>query len=77
MSQHDHHNHCDHDLKYCEKCDCVYCKKCEMEWKKPEYHWYPYYPTYPTWQPYTVPWTAGNLGTIQTGTGGSHQCTFT
>jgi hypothetical protein len=26
------HCHCEHDLKYCEKCDVVYCTKCGKEW---------------------------------------------
>lgn len=26
------HNHCHHDLKYCEVCDVVYCTKCSWEW---------------------------------------------
>lgn len=31
------HNHtepqiCQHELKYCKKCDVVYCEKCQKEW---------------------------------------------
>ncbi len=48
MGLHDHHNHCEHELKYCEKCDVVYCKKCSKEWKTQTYYYT--YPTYPwTW----------------------------
>ena len=31
---HDHHNHCDHQLKYCDKCDVAYCATCNLEWKQ-------------------------------------------
>jgi hypothetical protein len=31
MSNHNH-NHCSHDLKYCEKCDVCYCTRCDREW---------------------------------------------
>ena len=27
---------CEHEFKYCKKCDVVYCEKCKSEWvKKP------------------------------------------
>ena len=29
---HSHHNHCEHALKFCEKCDRPYCTKCLREW---------------------------------------------
>ena len=60
MNIHDHHDHCHHELKYCEHCDCVYCTKCGLEWKKPQYYWWPYYPyvnPYPTWT-----YTSGSAG---------------
>ena len=31
MSKHNH-CHCEHNLKYCAKCDVVYCEKCSKEW---------------------------------------------
>lgn len=47
------HNHCMHDLKYCDHCDMVYCTKCDREWggHKHEY-WY--------WGgiPYRVTWAS-------------------
>lgn len=31
---HNHHQHdCDHELKFCRKCDAVYCGKCGKEWR--------------------------------------------
>ena len=55
------HNHCAHDLHYCEHCDSVYCTKCDREWSG-HYHftyttpyiWY-YYGT-----PYTITYASGN-----------------
>lgn len=35
MSRHDKHSHCEHVLKFCEKCDVPYCSKCNFEWAKP------------------------------------------
>jgi hypothetical protein len=35
------HCHCDHDLKYCEKCKVVFCKKCGQEWYENSIHIYP------------------------------------
>jgi hypothetical protein len=51
------HDHCEHDLKYCEKCDVVYCLKCDKEWGGHYCHsWYPYYIYTPTTTiPYTTP----------------------
>jgi len=41
------HNDCDHDLKYCGKCDVVWCRKCKKEWNTHS-PYYPYwYNTYP------------------------------
>lgn len=28
------HKECQHELKYCTKCDVVYCDKCNKEWVK-------------------------------------------
>lgn len=28
------HNECEHEFKYCSKCDVVYCTKCNKEWTK-------------------------------------------
>lgn len=55
------HNHCNHELKYCDHCDVVYCTKCSREWgNKVTYTfstspwiWY-YYNV-----PYTVRWEDG------------------
>jgi hypothetical protein len=51
MSNHKH-EHCSHNLLYCDKCDVVYCTKCDREWGGHN-HYYPY-----TWYwcgtPYTV-----------------------
>ncbi len=54
MTQHTHHKHCAHDLKFCEKCDRPYCTKCDMEWfEKVIYNeWYKWL-TQPT-TPYTT-----------------------
>lgn len=27
-----HHNHCEHNLEMCGKCDVAYCTKCSKEW---------------------------------------------
>lgn len=45
------HNDCDHDLKYCSKCDVVYCTKCLREWGGHSHTW-----IYPGWtyRPYTI-----------------------
>ncbi len=33
MKKHDrHHDHCEHDLEHCGKCDLAYCTKCSKEW---------------------------------------------
>ena len=39
------HDHCDHQLRYCTRCDVVYCLKCDREWGghthwSYPYHWY-------------------------------------
>ena len=33
MSLHDQHNHCEHMMQYCAKCDVAYCVTCNREWK--------------------------------------------
>lgn len=52
------HDHCEHDLKYCSKCDVVYCLKCDKEWGGHQHYWYHPWWTYtyreipcstPTW----------------------------
>ena len=42
-NMHDHCE-CEHELKYCKKCDVVYCQKCGREWGK----WKPWDPNYTT-----------------------------
>jgi hypothetical protein len=49
------HNHCDHDPKYCGKCEMVYCTKCPKTWLDKAY---PYYYGNNSFQ--------GFLGTTQT-----------
>jgi hypothetical protein len=46
---HDHHNHCDHEMAYCARCDVEYCRKCSREWGR--YVW-----TNPYSWPYTITW---------------------
>lgn len=29
------HKECEHELKYCSKCDTVYCEICCKEWRTP------------------------------------------
>ena len=36
------HVECEHELKYCRKCDIAYCEKCGKQW-------YTMIVTYPTW----------------------------
>lgn len=45
------HNECEHELKYCKKCDVVYCEKCGREWNTFRYNiTSPFTVTYPnTW----------------------------
>ena len=45
MSSHCHrHDHCQLEVKYCEKCNVCYCTKCGKEWKEEHgYTWWPYY----------------------------------
>ncbi len=37
------HNECEHNLKYCSKCDVVYCTKCKREWGGHSHYWWPYW----------------------------------
>lgn len=50
------HDHCEHDLKYCEHCDVVYCTKCDREWGGHQ-HWTWYY----SGTPYRVTWDGGYI----------------
>ena len=46
---HKHHD-CDHEVKYCARCDVAYCTKCAKEWSAKSVWVNPY-----TWKPYTTP----------------------
>jgi hypothetical protein len=50
------HIECDHNLKYCSKCDVVYCTKCSKEWGGHKYYWYS--------QPYTIYTGVNTDGTV-------------
>jgi hypothetical protein len=52
---HDHHNHCDHEMAYCARCDVAYCRKCSREWGR--YVWTNPHP----WYPYTITWQGAGL----------------
>jgi len=69
------HNHCKHDIAYCQICDICYCEKCGREWgQKITYTTYAIEPYIYTWTyrgiPYTVTYNNGdyslttNNGTI-------------
>jgi hypothetical protein len=58
------HNHCLHDLKYCDHCDTVYCTKCDREWIGHAHYTWHYYGT-----PYYVYWGDKSNYTITTTTG--------
>jgi len=45
MSTEHDHVECDHQVKYCKKCDVCYCVKCGTEWGRSTVTWYPYYTT--------------------------------
>lgn len=47
------HNECEHNLKYCSKCNVVYCTKCKREWGGHQHNYWPYY--YPNTITYDVP----------------------
>jgi hypothetical protein len=53
MSNHKH-EHCNHNLLYCDKCDVVYCTKCDREWGGHNHGYWYYYGL-----PYTVRWDNG------------------
>lgn len=55
------HNHCKHDLSYCEHCDICYCTKCGREWGTKQYYinTQPWYWTY-RGVPYTVTYNNGD-----------------
>lgn len=56
------HNHCKHDVAYCEHCDICYCIKCGREWGQKvtyEHRFEPYIWTY-RGIPYTVTYGNGN-----------------
>lgn len=36
MHEHIEPKDCEHEFKYCKKCDVVYCDKCQKEWKAQE-----------------------------------------
>jgi len=61
------HDHCSHELMYCEKCDVVYCKKCDREWGRHAHGWYyrwpNWYDTTPNYQPTYMPNTASTVYT--------------
>jgi len=69
MSRHNH-DHCLHDLKYCEHCDTVYCTKCDREWSGHAHYYYSQpYIWYYTGVPYTITWGSTGNYTIATSTG--------
>ena len=60
MNHHDHHD-CDHEVKYCKKCDVAYCVKCGKEWIVQSIWYYPPYTyTWGTSDPLTVTTTSGS-----------------
>lgn len=67
MSNHNH-SHCNHDLKYCEKCDVCYCTKCDREWGG-HTHWTWYWGGTAYWvyttanDKYTITYTTGEAVT--------------
>ena len=51
------HNECEHDLKFCKKCNVVYCTKCKREWND---HVPPIYSSYIPWyEPYKITYGVG------------------
>lgn len=66
---HSHHNHCEHDVKYCAKCDRPYCAKCSKEWYEQKFTWnWPYYQTTTGYQ--------GAIGLYQGQTNDATKTTF-
>jgi hypothetical protein len=71
IRKHDrHHDHCEHDLAHCGKCDLAYCTKCSKEWggectRAHSPYWYVY--------PYTTsPGTAADITFTDAATVCSH-----
>jgi hypothetical protein len=58
------HNHCNHNLRYCEHCDIVYCASCNREWGVPRYHFTTPYIWYWSGTPYTITWGSNSTYTI-------------
>jgi hypothetical protein len=62
------HNHCKHDVAYCEHCDVCFCTKCGREWGLKSYMTY-YIEPY-TWTyrgiPYTVTYGNGDYSLTTT-----------
>lgn len=56
------HNHCNHDIAYCQICDICYCTKCNREWGRKVVYEYKYEPYIWTYQgvPYTVTFNNGD-----------------
>lgn len=45
------HSTCEHEFRYCTKCDVVFCEKCGSEWYSSKNRWHVTYgnsSTYPT-----------------------------
>lgn len=36
MTQHEHKNECDHELRHCKQCNAIECLKCAKEWFEEE-----------------------------------------
>jgi hypothetical protein len=71
---HKHHNHCEHEVEYCKRCDKPYCTKCGQEWElscaKAHYPYAQLYWTTDTFkftnpEPYRI--TIGGAGDYATG----------
>ena len=71
MGKHNH-NHCLHELRYCEHCDTVYCIKCEREWGGHTHFYWTYGEPY-RWfycgTPYTVKWASTGCFTMTNSSG--------
>lgn len=56
-----HHDHCEHEMKHCGKCDLVYCVKCSKEWgaecSLTHFPYYWYVPGTASDPAYQYPWT--------------------
>lgn len=76
-----HHDHCEHEVAHCGKCDLAYCTKCSKEWGAecklqhyPYYYWWgdtnvlkttPHYP-------YSTMTTANDHSSLVMGSHASH-----